>query len=97
MQSLKDLIPQALSGLIKPEHKNRTRLIQEWGSIAGAKVAIHTKPTLGKNGELTVWVDQSTLAFELNQNHKPSILKRAQAVLGEKTVTSVRFFVGQLR
>ncbi len=97
MQSIKDLLPGVIAELQTPEKHNRGRLVNEWPSIAGPKIAAHTKPTLSKKGELSVWVDQAALAYELSQKHKPSVLKRAQAALGETVVKSVRFYVGQLR
>ncbi|MBN1689319.1 MAG: DUF721 domain-containing protein [Candidatus Omnitrophica bacterium] len=80
-----------------PEAQRRQKLILEWPSIAGPKIAPHTKPSLGKNGSLYVWVDQSTLAFELNQRYRQNLLKRTQAVLGEENVNKIYFRVGQIR
>ena len=97
MQAIKELLPAVLAGLQSPEHALRSRLVSEWPAIAGDKIAAHTRPTLNASGELWIWVDQSTLAFELNQRYKGSLLKRTQAVLGEEAVRSVRFRVGQLR
>ncbi len=97
MQSIKELLPSVLAGLQAPELALRSRLVTEWPAIAGEKIAAHTKPTLNTAGALWVWVDQSSLAFELNQRYRGSILKRTQAVLGEEAVKSVHFRVGQLR
>ncbi len=97
MQLVKDLLTAVLKKLESPVVVNRSRLVDEWPGIAGSKIAPHTKPTLSETGELCVWVDQSSLAFELNQRYRQSLLKRAQAVLGEQTVKTIRFRVGQLR
>ena len=97
MEAIKTLLPAVLAGLQSPELALRSKLISEWPAIAGQKIAGHTKPTLSGTGDLWVWVDQSTLAFELNQKYRKSLLKRAQAVLGEEAVKSIRFRVGQLR
>lgn len=96
MQAIKDLLPNVIASLQTPEKQTRSRLVSEWPAVAGPKIAAHTKPTL-RNGELCVWVDQPTLAYELSQKHKQSLLKRAQMSLGETTVKSIRFYVGQLR
>lgn len=96
MQAIKDLLPGVLASLQTPEKKDRSRLVSEWPSVAGPKIASHTKPTL-RNGALCVWVDQSALAYELSQKYKASILKRAQMALGETTIKTVRFYVGQIR
>ena len=97
MQAIKELLPSVLANLQTPERQTRSRLISEWSSVAGPKIATHTKPTLLPNGELCVWVDQSALAYELSQKYKSSILKRAQMALGERAIKAVRFYVGQIR
>ena len=97
MQAIKELLPAVLAGLQTPELALRSKLVSEWPAIAGARIAGHTQPVISPSGELLVWVDQSTLAFELNQKYRSSLLKRAQAALGEEAVKSVRFRVGQLR
>ena len=97
MQAIRELLPSVLAGLQAPELALRSRLVSEWPSIAGAKIAEHTRPTLNASGALWVWVDQSTLAFELSQRYRGSLLKRTQAALGEEAVKAIRFRVGQLR
>ena len=97
MQAIKELLPEVLAGLQAPELVLRRKLVSEWPAIAGTKIANHTRPVIDPSGELLVWVDQSTLAFELNQRYRGSLLKRTQAVLGEEAVKKIRFRVGQLR
>lgn len=97
MQAIKELLPSVIASLQTPEKQTRSRLISEWPSVAGPKIAAHTKPTLLRNGELCIWVDQAALAYELSQKYKSSILKRAQMALGETTIKAVRFYVGQIR
>ena len=97
VQAIKDLLPAVLRGLQTPEKMKRGQLVDEWPKITGPKIAQHTKPVYGPNGELYVWVDESALAFELNQKYRRAFLKRIQAVLGEGHVKSIRFRVGELR
>ena len=97
MKSLKDRIPEVLANLRSPEKTKRQTLIDSWNAIAGPAFSPHTRPSLAEDGRLFVWVDQSSLAFELNQKYRLSILKRVQAVLGEEAVKQVFFRVGQLR
>lgn len=96
MQAIKDIIPVVVAQLQTPKKSLRSRLLEEWPAIAGPRLAHRTRPRLGEEGELCVWVDQSTLAFELSQRYRQSFLKRVQAALGEKAVTSIRFRVGRL-
>lgn len=97
MQSIRELIPSVLEDLKSPEKRLRSELTDQWPALVGAKVAKHTKPSLSSHGTLFVWVDQATLAFELNQRFKTAILKRAQAIWGEEKVREVRFKTGQIR
>ena len=97
MQAIKELLPSVFAALQSPVLKQRTSLVSQWEKITGAQIAAHTRPSLGKDGKLFVWVDQSALAFELSQKFGPSILKRTQALLGEDSVKSICFRVGQLR
>ena len=97
MQAIKELLPGVLAGLQAPELALRSRLVSEWSAIAGTKIAGHTRPTLSPAGELLVWVEQATLAFEINQRYRGSLLKRAQSALGEEAVKTIRIRVGQLR
>ena len=96
MDNIRDVIGRVFKELDQPEQLQHRRLMESWPSIAGPKIAPHTKPALGKQGELFVWVDQSALAFELKQRYQQSLLKRTQAAMGEG-IQSIRFFVGQLR
>ena len=97
MRAIKDVIPEVLASFQTPVLLKRHQLIKEWPKIVGAQIAAHTQPKLASQGVLVVWVDQSVLAFELNQRYKSLVLKRVQALLGEEEVKSVRFLVGQLR
>lgn len=97
MQAIKDVIPSVLASLQNPESLKRKKLAEEWASVVGEKAAPHTKPSLGKNKKLYVWVDQSALAFELSQKYKQTILRRARALVGEESVEKVCIRVGQLR
>ena len=97
MPFLKDILPFVLADLESPKKAVRSRLAEAWPSLAGPQVAAHTRPVLSDAGELKVWVDQASLAYELNQRHKRALLKRIQAALGEEAVKSIRFLVSQLR
>lgn len=97
MDAIKDLIGSVLKDLEKPEKKSRQKLLEAWNQIAGPALAAQTKPSITEDGKLFVWVATSTLAFELNQKYKQSILKRTQAVLGEEKVRQIYIRVGQLR
>ena len=97
METPKQILPGLIAAFQSPENLKRNKLVDQWPAIAGARVAPHTKPTLLSGGRLLVWVDESTLEYELSQKYRQSFLKRVQALMGEENVTSVRFRVGQLR
>ena len=97
MPLLKDVIPTVLKQLESPESLRRQSLVNRWSEIVGPKIAQHTKPLLGRDAELLIWTDQSSLAYELNQRYRPTILKRVHVLLGENAVRRVRIRVGELR
>lgn len=97
MKSLKDVLPSVLAGFEKPEHSIKKKIWNEWAAIMGPKLAPHTRPSVGRHGQLFIWVDQSSLAFELSQRYRQTILKRVQAVAGEDQIQDIIIRVGQLR
>lgn len=94
---LKLVLEDIFKRLSNPDGRKKTKLLECWPKIAGADIAQHTKARFSADKQVTVWVDDSTLAFELSQRYKPGILKRLQNLFGEADVEDVRFFVGELR
>lgn len=97
MDNIKDVVLGLFKDLQAPEKTQKRQLLEKWPAIVGGKLAKHTKPLLNEKGILTVWVDQSTLAFELKQRYQDALLKRVRAALGEEAVSAIRFYVGQIR
>lgn len=95
-QPLKPVLDQLLSKLKDPLHQKRAALVESWPQVIGNRFAKHTKPRLSADGKLTVWVDDSTLAFELSQRYKPVLLKRLGNQLGGEWIKEIRFFVGDI-
>jgi len=95
MDRIKNILPMVIRGMESPEKQLKSRLVTEWLSIAGEKLAPHTRPQLSQKGILYVHVDESVLAYEISQRYRLSLLKRAQAVLGEEAVKEVKVLVGK--
>lgn len=95
MDEIRSVLPKVIRGLEDPEKQRRNLLVDSWASIAGEKLTKQTRPQLSSKGILYVHVKESTLAFEISQRHRQSLLKRAQAVLGEQAVKEVRVLVGK--
>ena len=96
-QPLKPILESLFKKLAGPETNKNSALTDRWSEIAGPRVARHTQAKFTDHGDVTVWVDDSTLAFELARRYKSSILKRLQNQFGEEKVKDIRFFVGQIR
>ena len=94
---LKSILSGLLSRLVGAEQQTKSALVDCWPEIVGGQFSKHTKPRFAQNGNVIVWVDDSTLAFELARRYKGSILKRLQNQFGEEKVKDIRFFVGQIR
>ena len=97
MDEIKKVIDGVMGALADPASQKKMLLLEKWPAIVGSNLAGHTKPAFGKKGELTVWVDQSALAFELSQRYQQALLTRVQAALEDVEIKSLRFFVGQIR
>lgn len=96
MKSIKDILDNVFKDLNAPEKSAQALLAQKWPGIIGPKLIRHTKPKLDKFGNLTVWVDNSTLAFELKQRYQSGLMKRVKAALGENEVKKLRILVGEI-
>ena len=96
-QPLKPVLENLFKQYQDPQRARRSALADCWPEIAGQRIAKHTQAKFADNGNVVVWVDDSTLAFELARRLKGSILKRLQNQFGENEVKDINFFVGQLR
>lgn len=97
MDSIKQILPSVIRALQKPELLARQNLVNHWPSVIGAKFAPRTKATLSGRGTLVVWVNEASLAYELDQKYKQIIHKRAQGILGEAAVQKVSIRIGEPR
>lgn len=95
MDDIRSILSSVIQKLEDPEKLKKSLLTKEWKNIAGERLAKHTTPQLSSKGILYVRVDESVLAFEISQKYRQSLLKRAQAILGEETVRAVKVLVGQ--
>ena len=97
VKPLKPILNSLLASLVGEHQRQKSTLIDFWPKVAGNYFSKHTKPRFGADGRVTVWVDDSTIAFELSQRYKPVFLKRLKNQFGEDQVRDIRFFVGQIR
>jgi hypothetical protein len=95
MDDIRSILPKVIRGFEDPEKQKRNLLVDSWASIAGEKLTKQTRPQLSSKGILYVHVSDSVLAFEISQRYRQSLLKRAQAILGEETVKEVRVLGGK--
>ena len=97
MNLIGEILPSVLRNLQDPAFRNQAGIAEVWEAVVGPKISAQTRPKLRPDGLLCVWVEQSALAFELNQKYRRAILKRAQAIWGEEKIKEVRFKTGQIR
>jgi predicted nucleic acid-binding Zn ribbon protein len=97
IKPLADTIKSVLTQLSCADTQKKSILLSLWPSIIGTKYARNTKPRFSNEKTVIVWVDDSTLAFELSRRYKPTILKRLQNQFGEDEIQNIRFLVGELR
>ena len=94
---LKPILQNLFASLANPELLRKSSLVDFWPKIAGNYFSQHTKPRFTSEGKVAVWVDDSTIAFELSQRYRAALLKRLKNQFGEEEVKDLRFFVGEIR
>ncbi len=95
MESVGNILQETIKKLLQdPEKKEKSLLENSWKDIAGEKFYKITTAKILKE-VLYVFAKDSVLAYEISQKYRPSLLKRAQAVMGEEKVKSVRVLVGK--
>lgn len=92
MEEMKGLVGKVLAGMVDPGAPH-TRLAMEWEKVAGKKIAAISRPFVSKKKILYVEVSDGGYAFEIRQRYQASLLKRAQALLGEDAITDIRVIV----
>lgn len=97
MEKIKDILQTVFKSLENPEVSQRQKLTRDWEQVVGKAIAEKTQARLAKNGQLVIWVGESSLAHEIQSKYRAAILKRARALLGEKEISDVVIRVGQLR
>ena len=92
MEEMNGLVSRVLAGMVDPGSP-QMRLSQNWEKVAGPKISKYSRPFISKKKILYVEVTDGMYAFELRQKYQDSLLKRAQALLGEETITDIRIIV----
>ena len=92
MEEMKGLVGRVLAGMVDPGSP-QIRLSQEWEKIAGPKISKYSRPFISKKKILYVEVNDGAYAFELRQKYQDSLLKRAQALVGEENIIDIRIIV----
>ena len=90
VQSVKDIILQALreQGLETPLHQKR--LVEAWPQVAGPVVARYTLNTYIYNQTLYVRLSNPALRADLSMRRQ-ELTQKLTAVVGEQVITDVRF------
>lgn len=92
MEEMQGLVGRVLAGMVDPGSP-QMQLSQNWEKIAGPKIAKFSRPFLSKKKILYVETTDGGYAFELRQKYQASLLKRAQALLGQENILDIRIIV----
>lgn len=88
-------VEELLGNLGIPAVRSLVVLSRKWAEICGELLAGRTSPAELRNGTLAVLVANHSWAQEL-QFSRPILLERIRAILGQDSVTDIRFVVGQM-
>jgi hypothetical protein len=92
MEEMKGLVGRVLAGMVDPGSP-QNKLSQEWEKVAGKNIAAISRPFVSKKKILYVEVSDGGYAFEIRQKYQTSLLKRAQALIGEENILDIRIIV----
>jgi len=92
MEEMSGLVGRVLAGMVDPGSP-QMKLSQNWEKIAGKKIAAITRSFISNKKILYVEVSDGAYAFELRQKYQTSLLKRAQALVGEENILDIRIIV----
>ena len=92
MEDFSEIVGRVLAGMVDPGSP-QSQLSQGWEKIAGEKISKISRPFISKKKILYVEVSDGAYAFELRQRYQASLLKRAQALLGEENILDIRIIV----
>ncbi len=92
MEEFKNVLGRVMAGIGEPANP-QLQLAQNWEKIAGEKIAKISRAFVSKKKILYVEVQDGGHAFELRQKYQTSLLKRAQALLGEDAIIDIRIIV----
>ena len=90
-RTLADLMPLILSKIGVPDRNAQARIIEEWPQIVGDHLARHSRPVALRSGILQIAVIYAPVRYDLERNHKSSILKKLAEALGAGVVRGIRF------
>jgi len=90
-----DTIRKPVQSLMKSLGLEQTsiqhRLMEKWESITGHPLNRHVRPGPVANGQLTVYVSNSTMMAELSRFQGPALLKNIRDNLGTDEIKKLRF------
>lgn len=92
MEDIQSVLGRVMTGMSE-QTSPQIRLAQNWEKIAGEKIAKISRAFVSKKNILYVEVIDGAYAFEIRQKYQTSLLKRAQALLGEAAVIDIRIIV----
>ena len=89
---MQGLVSRVLAGMVDPGSP-QIKLSENWDKIAGPKISKYSRPFVSNKKILYVEVSDGGYAFELRQKYQASLLKRAQALLGQEAIIDIRIIV----
>lgn len=91
VQSIRDVLNQALryDGLETPLQQHR--LLDAWGMIAGPTVASYTRHKFIRNQTLFVEITSPTLRYELSMR-RSQLVRQLNDAVGAQIITEIRLY-----
>jgi len=93
LSTVRDSLLPILKSLGLEQNSLQQRLMQQWNAIAGHPLCRHIRPGPLQDGQLTVYVSNSTMLSELSRFQGPALLKNLQAATGASAIRKLRFLL----
>lgn len=95
IKKISDILPGVVK-VVKRKVKNSERLRIRWSSLVDNDVFCHTEVREINGNTLTVIVDSATWLHYISTFKKEEILKSLQEEEGQKYISDIKFYVGNL-
>jgi len=92
--AVNQVVPKLMKQLGLEQRLQQSQVFFLWAQIVGSDIARHAQPVGLRNGSLIIAVDHPIWLQELKRYHKPMLLQKIRATVGDRAVKDLVFRIG---